>query len=303
VSLRGEVALVVNPTAGRGRGAELVAPVVERLRTRGVSARVVTGADAAEAAELCRKAVADGVEALVSLGGDGMAHTALQAVAGTETPLAIIPAGTGNDLAVSTGLPADPLAAADLVAEGEVRALDAVLSPAGDGLGGDVWWACVLGAGFDAAVTERANRMRWPRGPRRYDLAILAELRVFRPHPFVLELDGVRVEHEAVFVAVGNGPSYGAGMRIAPDARLDDGLLDVTVVGAMSRRELVRMFPTVYKGTHVTHPAVSRHRARIVTLASPGQLAYVDGERLGQLPTCAECHPGALRLLSPPRLI
>jgi len=292
VGARSEVALVVNPTAGRGRGAGLVAPVVERLRRGGVAARVVTGGDAAEAADLARKAVADGVDALVALGGDGMAHVALQAVAGTDTPLGIVPAGTGNDLAKSLGLPVDPMVAADVVAGGSVRAVDAALA-------GEVWWACVLGAGFDSAVTERANSMRWPRGPRRYDLAILAELRVFRPRPFTLTLDGVPVETEAVFVAVGNAPSYGAGMRIAPDAELDDGLLDVTVVGPLSRVALVRMVPTVYAGTHVAHPAVTRHRARVVGLASPGQLAYADGERLGPLPCSSTCHPGALRVLVP----
>jgi diacylglycerol kinase (ATP) len=283
-------ALVSNPGSGMGRAAALVGPVLARLRDEGVEVQHLQGRDADDAVGLCRAAVADGIDALVALGGDGMVHLALQAVAGTSTPMGIIPAGTGNDFAVTLGIPSDPLAAAQVVAAGHVRRIDAVGAA-------ERWWCNVLGAGFDACVNERANRIRWPKGKRRYDLAIAAELRTFRPLPFTLDLDGAVLETEAMLVAVGNAPTYGGGMRITPAAIVDDGLLDVTVVGPVSRTTLVRIFPRIYRGTHVDHPAVSVHQVRCISLASPGQVAYADGERLGPLPVTAQIAAGALSVL------
>jgi diacylglycerol kinase (ATP) len=288
------VALVSNPTSGSGRAAGLVGPVTVALQRHGLQVDNLQGVDAEDAVARCRKAVADGVDALIALGGDGMVHLALQAVADTGTPLGIIPAGTGNDFAVALGLPIDAMAASDVVATGTVRTIDACRS-------GQRWWCNVLGVGFDSAVTERANAMSWPKGKRRYDLAILAELRTFRPLPFTLDLDGTRSTTSAMLIAIGNGSSYGGGMRITPGAVLDDGLLDITVVGPVSRTTLVRIFPRIYQGTHVEHPAVTVHRARHVTLACAGQVAYADGERFGDLPVTTEVVPGALQVLVPAR--
>jgi diacylglycerol kinase (ATP) len=282
------VALVVNPRAGRGRAA--AAADTARHALAGTDVRTLVGRDGAEALALCRSAVADGVDALVAVGGDGMAHLALQAVAGTGTALGIVPTGTGNDLARALGLPLDvPAAAARL--RDEPVAVDAVRN--GDG----TWWACVLGAGFDAAVNDRANRMSWPRGRRRYDLAVVAELRSYRPLPFVLDLDGRTTTTQAMLVAVGNAPSYGGGMRVCPGAVLDDGLLDVVVIGPMSRTTFLRLFPRVFSGRHVEHPAVQVHRAARVTLSAPAANAYADGEPLGPLPLTATVAPGALRVV------
>ena len=293
----GPLALVVNPTAGRGRAGRAAAEVADRIRDRSVAVTVLAGRDAAEAGDLLAAAVADGTCGVLALGGDGMVNLALQAVAGTPVPLGILPAGTGNDFAASLELPGDLRAATDLaldaLATGTRRTVDAVRS-------GDRWWGCVLGAGFDSAVTERANRMTWPRGPRRYDLAILAELRVFRPQPFRIVLDGEPWDTEAMLVAVGNGRSYGAGMRVTPAAQLDDGLLDVMVLHPVSKPRFARSFPSVYRGTHVDLPFVSTRRARVVELISDGMVAYADGERLGELPVRSEVVPGALHLLAPP---
>jgi diacylglycerol kinase (ATP) len=186
----------------------------------------------------------------------------------------------------------DPAASADLIAAGAVRTIDAVRS-------GEIWWACVLGTGFDAAVNDRANRMRWPRGRRRYDLAILGELRSYRPRRFVLDVDGVRSEVDVMLVAVGNAPSYGGGMRVCPDAQLDDGLLDVVVVGPLSRRRFLRLFPRVFAGTHVSDPSVTVQRGREVRIEGHAS-AYADGELLGTLPLTATVVPGALRVIGVP---
>ncbi|MGL5909534.1 MAG: sphingosine kinase, partial [Phycicoccus sp.] len=156
----------------------------------------------------------------------------------------------------------------------------------------------VLAAGFDAVVNERANRWRRPRGPLRYHLATVRELPVFRPIPYVLVLDGRRFETEAMLVAVGNGPSYGGGMRVTPDASFDDGLLDVLVAHRISAFELLRVFPRVFRGSHVTHPAVEIVRARSVQLQAVGIVAYADGERLGPLPLTVEVVPDALGVLA-----
>ena len=290
------VALLVNPTAGKGRAAGLVAGVVERLRGSGVDVAILIGRDVEHAKSLAHTAIDDGVDALVALGGDGMVHLALNVVAGTPTPLGIVPAGTGNDLANHLGLPTkDPVGAAGVIAD----------KLAGDGPSpmdavrvGDRWWGCVLGAGFDSRVNDRANRMSWPRGRRRYDIAMVAELRVFKPLPFVLELDGERLETEAMLVALGNARSYGAGMKVCPDASLTDGLLDVTIIGPLSKPEFLRTFPRVFKGTHVTHPAVTCRKAKVVSLSSPGVTAYADGEYLADLPITCETVSGAVQVLA-----
>jgi diacylglycerol kinase (ATP) len=290
------VALVVNPTAGKGRAAKQVATVAGRLRESGASVSILVGTDAADAVAVTRKAAADGVDAVVALGGDGMVHLALNAVAGTDTPLGIIPAGTGNDLAATLGLPTkDPVAAAGIVADrlkaGAAWPMDAVQV-------GEKWFGCVLGAGFDSRVNDRANRMSWPRGRMRYNIAMLAELGVFAPLPFQIRLDGEELETEAMLVAVGNARSYGAGMQVTPDADVTDGLLDVMVLGPVSKPEFLKTFPKVFKGTHTSHPAVTMRRAKVVELSSPGVTAYADGEYMADLPIRCECVPGAVRILA-----
>lgn len=286
------VVLLVNPTSGRGRGAHLLQPVLGGLRGAGAQVDVLVGRDAADALDRLRAAVAAGVDAVVALGGDGLVNLAVQVTAGTDLPLGLVPAGTGNDIARALGIDVTrPLAALDRVARGGVRTIDL-------GRADGRWFVGVLGSGFDSAVNERANRMTWPRGRARYNLAILAELRTFRPVSYVLDLDGQQWHTEAMLVAVGNAASYGGGMRVCPDARLDDGLLDVTVLGPVSRPEFLRVFPTVYRGTHVHHPAVSVRRARRVGLRAAGATAYADGERVAALPVCCEAVPAALRVFA-----
>jgi diacylglycerol kinase (ATP) len=286
-----DVALLVNPTSGKGRGGAVRAAVEERLRAGGARVRTVVGDDAAHARDLAHAAVTEGVDAVVALGGDGMVHLALQAVAGTATPLGIVPAGTGNDLAASLSIPDDPVRAVDVVLAGSRRAIDAVRV-------GEGWFGCVLGAGFDSVVNERANRLRRPKGNARYNVAIALELPRFRPLPFALTLDGEQWSTDAMLVAVGNAPSYGGGYRITPDALLDDGLLDVCVLGPVSKLDFERTLPKARTGEHVRHPAVTVRRARVVTLSSPGVVAYADGERMGPLPLTCECVPGAVTVFA-----
>jgi diacylglycerol kinase (ATP) len=301
---RRPVGVLVNPSAGLGRGARDVARVQAVLRDAGLDVTEIAAPSATEAGAACAEAVGDGLAALVAVGGDGTVNLAVQAVAGTATPLGIVPCGTGNDLAASLGVPADPADAAAEVARrllaGEGVAVDAVRTTTDDG-GFRGWWACVLASGFDSAVNERANRMRWPRGPRRYDVAILAELARLRPHAYRVTLDGRTLEVPAVMVAVGNTDSYGGGLRICPTADPTDGLLDVTVVGPVGRTDVVRLRPRLYAGTHVEDPRVETYRAARVRLEAAGVSAYADGEPLAPLPVVVTCVPGALTVLAPGR--
>ncbi|MER8087534.1 diacylglycerol kinase [Streptomyces sp. NPDC058316] len=293
-----EITLFVNPTAGSGRGARAAQPAASALRDAGFSVRTVLGEDADDALRRAREAVAGGTGALIAVGGDGMMSLALQAVAGTTTPLGVVAVGTGNDFARALGMPIrDPAAAGRLAAEalkgGVVREIDL-------GRVGERWFGSVLASGFDSRVNDRGNRMRWVGGRFKYDLAILAELAAFRPIPYRVRLDGGPVrEIEATLIAVGNGSTYGGGMRICADAAMDDGLFDVTVVGDCSRTTLLKVFPRVYKGTHLSHPRVTVHRVTSIELAAAGVTAYADGEQLGALPLTATCVPGAVRVLAP----
>lgn len=289
---RRETALLINPSAGKGRGAVAARLAGARLRDAGLAVTELVGSDGDEALDLARAAVARGVDALVACGGDGLVHLAVQAVAGTGTPLGVVAAGTGNDVARYLGLPRrDPVGAADVVVARRTRTLDLARC-------GHRWFATVLAAGFDAVVNERANAMLWPRGQMRYNLAALAELRTLAPRPYVLDLDGEVRHLEATLVAVGNGPSFGGGLRITEGALLDDGLLDVVVIRPMTRRRLVATYPRLFTGTHTTRAEYEHHRVRTVTVAAPGIVTYADGERFGPLPLTVTADPGALTVFA-----
>jgi diacylglycerol kinase (ATP) len=289
-----DVAVLISPSAGRGRARAATAGVLTALRAGGLVPQLLDATTREDAELRVAAAVAGGIPAVVAVGGDGTAHAVLQAVAGTTTPMAVVPAGTGNDLARALGIPDDPVAAARAAAEdlheGRTTAADA-------GRTGDRWWATVLCCGFDSAVSDRANRLRWPRGRRRYDVAILAELARLRSHEITMVLDGRASTVPATLIAVGNTSWYGGALRICPGADPADGLLDITVVGPMTRRQLIGTRPRLADGTHVDHPSVTVHRARRVELSCPGVTTWADGEPVAPLPVTTECVPGAVHVL------
>ena len=300
--MSGPLALVINPTSGKGRGARYGERAENALREAGVPVNRIVGRDAHEAAKLAQAALDGGAAALLVVGGDGMVNLGLQLVAATGRPLGVIPAGTGNDVARSLGLPlGDPEAAARVVAAGHTARSDLgrVTSAYSDE---PRWFGTVMACGLDSKVNERANRMRRPRGPSRYTLALLAELVPFRALPFALSVDGARESFDGMLIAVGNGPSYGGGMRICPEADPHDGTFQVTVVDRVGKGTLLRIFPGVFSGRHVRHPKVGvRHGAR-VELASSAPLpvsVWADGECIGTLPATCEAVPGALTAFVP----
>ncbi len=297
----GRVVVLTNPMAGHGNAPHASESAVARFQQLGIDVVKVVGRDAAHARQLVEEALGGEADALVVIGGDGVIGLALQTVARTDIPLGIVPAGTGNDHAREYGLPVgDPVAAVDLIAAGHTETVDLGLIRGDDG--SQTWFGTVAATGFDSLVSDRVNRMRWPHGRMRYNLAILAELSRLHPLPFRLVLDGEReIVADLTLVAYGNTRSYGGGMRICPGADHFDGQLDITMVRAGSRTQLIRLFPTVFKGTHVNLDQVSTARARSVRVESPGINAYADGEYVCPLPAEISAVPGALRILVGPR--
>jgi diacylglycerol kinase (ATP) len=291
------VAVLLNPASGGGRSAARGPAIVEGFRRRGVTAELVAGASAEHAVELARQAVASGVDALVAAGGDGTINTALQAVAGTATPLGIIPLGTGNDNARLLGLPVkDPEGAIDVICMFRPRTVDVASVVCADG--SRHYFLGVLSAGFDSLVTERANNLTWPKGHARYIVAMLAELRTFKPCNFTITVDGEVMRGRGMLAAVGHGVSYGGGMRVCEGAVIDDGLLQLTWLHESTKWHFVRTFPSVFRGTHIRDETVSQHAGRRIRIEAPHQLAFADGDRMGELPIDIEVHSGALRVLT-----
>jgi diacylglycerol kinase (ATP) len=290
------IGLIVNPTSDKGRGAALGLEVAARLEAEGHEVIDLSDETSAGARDRGVAGIASGLDVLAVAGGDGTVNLGVNLCAGTETVLAIVAAGTGNDIARALQLPVhDALGAARVISGGKVRTIDAGRHT--DALGVSHWFAGVLAAGFDSVVNERANTWGWPKGRMRYNLAIARELPVFKPIPYVIEVDGVRHSTQAMLVAVGNGPSYGGGMRVCPDASFDDGLFDILVLHQISKIEFLKVFPKVFSGRHVGHPAVEILRGRQVRLEASGIVSYADGERFALLPMTCQNIPAALNVL------
>lgn len=296
MSSRARVTVLTNPASGHGSAPHAAERAIAQLHRRGVDVVAIAGRDPAHARQLVEGALERGMDALVVVGGDGIVSVALQVLAQTDTPLGLIPAGTGNDHAREFGIPAkDPEAAADIVVDGVVDRVDLGRIRGADGT--DRWFGTVMAAGFDSLVTDRTNHMRWPHGRMRYNLAMLAELSQLTLLPFRLSFDGDDIDTRLTLAAFGNTKSYGGGMKICPGADPRDGLLDATMVASASRTRLIRLFPTVFKGTHIDLDEVRTKRARTVTVDSPGINAYADGEYVCPLPVEVSAVPEALRIL------
>ncbi|MBU9765645.1 diacylglycerol kinase [Mycobacterium sp. TNTM28] len=293
------VTVLTNPLSGHGNAPHAAERAVAQFQRRGVDVCELVGTDAAHARRLVDDALEAGTDALVVVGGDGVISLALQSLARGDVPLGIIPAGTGNDHAREYRLPTgDPEAAADVVVTGHTETVD--LGRIEDTAGAVKWFGTVMAAGFDSLVSDRTNRMRWPHGRMRYNLAMIAEISKLRLLPFRLTFDdSPEMQTDLTLAAFGNTRSYGGGMLICPGADHADGLLDVTMITSASRTRLVRLFPTVFKGTHVDLDEVSTRRARTVHVECPGINAYADGDFAAALPVTVSAVPDSLSILVP----
>ena len=282
-------ALVINPVAGQGKGATVGTYVAGYLNSRGIKYEIIIGRSGLDQADslqrfLDRNPDCSGV---IAVGGDGLLHLVLQKITPAQVPLAVIPAGTGNDFVRTLGWSPDDIDAI----------LQAVLSKKPQsvdlGLVDGEWFAAILSTGFDSIVNEKANTMSWPKGPMKYNVAIAIELPRFAPRHYEIVLDDRTISTQAMLIAVANGRSYGGGMLVCPHADIADGYFDVMVLHPVSKLEFIKVFPRVFKGTHITHPAVEIVRSKSVKISSDA-VAYADGERIGQLPVSAQCISGAL---------
>lgn len=293
--------VAINPTASFGKGRDVGPAVVQTLRALGHDVTSLQEPDFEQLMESGRRAVATKPDALIVVGGDGMVNLGTNLVARTKVPLGIVPSGTGNDMARGLGIPFDNTEAAieALVTALALppRVIDAALVTSETEE--PRWFACVLSAGFDAIVNERANQLTRPKGPSRYLVALGLELIKLKPIAYRLTLDGVHLETSGALISVGNNTSLGGGMKVTPDAKVDDGVLDVLVVQALGRLSFLRIFPRVFEGTHVTDRRVTIHKAKRIRIEADAVVAYADGERFGALPIDIEVVPKALRVLAP----
>lgn len=291
--------IIVNPTAGGGRAGRLVPWLREQLVTSPGAELHVTR-DAHEAELLSAAAAERGCERVIAVGGDGTVQAVINGLLSVpgNVELGMVPVGTGNDLARSLGLPA-AAEAGWLVATGSgTRRIDVARARNGDGR--ERWYASAGGIGFDAQVAAAmATRRGWRAGRAGYLLTTLSELRRFENRRVTITIDGKLGEHHVLLVAIANGAYYGGGMRIAPDAQPDDGLLDLCVVGNISRLTAIRQLPNLYRGAHVRHPAVSMHRAARAVLieGDAGTRVHLDGEPFGGLPLEVVLEPAALSVV------
>ena len=268
--------LAINPTSGRGKGSVVGQQVANFLSERKIQYRIVTGANALQFQENLRKE-SSSASLIIAVGGDGLLHMAIQIAAHENLPLVTIPAGTGNDFVRALGWdpekPLEPLwsainSAATFIDLGNV-----------DG----EYFGAIASTGFDSIVNERANKMRFPKGPAKYNVAMALELPKFKPLEYKFVIDGKSYEREAMLIAAGNGSSYGGGMLVCPNADLQDGLLDLMILNPVSKREFVMIFPSVYEGKHIEHPQVEIIRAKEIYIEAEA-VCYADGERIGPMP-------------------
>ncbi|MDO5534908.1 MAG: YegS/Rv2252/BmrU family lipid kinase [Propionibacteriaceae bacterium] len=304
------LALVVNPSAGHGRGRRLTAAIEQRLGDAGLRTTLTLAGSPDHARDACAEAVAAGVDGLVVVGGDGMAHIGLNACARTEVPLGVIPAGTGNDFVRGVGLaaPAPGRArdrrpgwqrATDAIVAGGVRSID-LAEVRGDLHRGTLEYVgCVVSTGYDEKVNARANNATVDLGHLSYVGAVLAEMRSFAPLRYRIEVDGTTRELDAILVAVANSGIFGGGIRIAPDYDLTDGLLNVVIVHPVALGTLVRFLPHLATGRPFDHPAIERLRVRRIVVDGDDLHGMADGEPLGDVPLTVSAAPAALRIYAP----
>jgi len=298
VVAQGRVAVVANPTAGRGKAGKLIGRADTILTALRVDHRVRVAGSPGQMEAFAREEAEAGTDVLAVLGGDGTVSCAANGLIGSATALAILPAGTGDDLAASLGVSKfDP--AVRLLANPKVHAIDAVRVRAG---ATERCFVNVAGAGFDSEVADTANAMRIRLGGTgTYIAAILKTLSRFTPAHYRVEVDGEAFEVDAMLIVVGSGRQYGGGMKVLPTARLDDGLADLCILEALSKPAFLRAFPRVFSGSHTTHPRVRMLRGTRVSIEANRKIrVFADGEPIGPLPAVFEMVPGALRAVVGP---
>jgi len=286
-----DLCLIVNPTAGAGRAAKLLGAVEAELRGMGLRFRVERTSSMEHARECSRRAAAAG-EIVAAMGGDGLTGAVAGELRDGAGVLAVLPGGRGNDFARKLGIPSDPVAACALL-RGPERRID--LAAVGEGT-----YLGILSAGLDSDANRLANETKLPLGTAVYAYAALRALAAWKTAHWTVTIDGETREFDGYSVAVSNSGVYGSGMFLVPDARMDDGMLDVVLAEALPKRRYLANVPKVFKGTHVDEPGLTFLSGRRVSFhADRPFTAYADGDPIAELPATVEVVPGTLRVLAP----
>jgi len=289
---------VLNPKAGRYRAMRrenVLRDLLEQASHRtGLSWRIVQTTRPGEATDLARHAAAIGASIVVAAGGDGTCGEVANGIVGTPARLGVLPLGTGNDFARCAGISQSLEVAAETLFTGKPRRIDL-------GWVNGRYFINVAGCGFDAAVARRVNQgFRFLHGTAAYVAAVMQTLLTFKPPQVCITLNGKQHQLRALLCTVANTQSYGAGMRIAPYAQIDDGLLDVCIVKEVSKLEFIRTFPRVYSGAHITHPDFLMHTASHVRVeTAPPVPVLVDGDVMGTTPAEFRACPAAIEVILP----
>lgn len=287
---------IINPVAGKGRAIQVWNSVQGELRQIFSHLELEYTGCAGDATFIARKAVNKGYELVIVFGGDGTLHEVVNGLAGSDTALAIVPAGSGNDFARSLGLSKEPKQAISVIALCKKKRLDL-------GRFDGRYFLNMGGLGFDADVAHRINGKRLLRGQLAYLVAVLQTLGTYDSYRVEIRIDDQKLEEETIMVSVGNGQYVGGGFRLLPQASLEDGLLDIMVVRKISRLDIIRTLPALYQGTHLGHPKCSFYRGHEVTinLLEPNKkvFAQVDGQEFWEFPLVFGVVPGALQVIVP----
>ena len=279
-------ALLINPKSGSGRGNR----VAESFRDILCPNEIYISQSVDHTTEIVKDLINRNFELVMTAGGDGMVHSAIQNLAMSDVALLPLPGGTGNDFVRALNIPLN-VRNFDWLEKLRFTQVDLAST--------DTQYFCaILSSGFDSRVNERANLLKWPKGRQKYNLAMIQELITFDSMPFHIIIDGTEYHRDAMLMAVANSSSYGGGMKICPNARLDDGLLDVLILNQVSKFEFIKVFPKVFKGTHIKHRQVELLRGAEIEIFADAT-AYADGEYLQPLPVKISVAPKALKLLSP----
>jgi diacylglycerol kinase (ATP) len=281
--------LFANPSSGRGKGGKVLSIIENFLKLSNEVFSSISTKSLEKSIFLLRESANKYPQAkIIVIGGDGMLHAAINNVQGN--PIGLIPAGTGNDFARALGLSLeDPIENIRRVLSADVEEVDL-------GKIGDEYFAAICSTGFDSVVNERANKLKWPTGKMKYNIAMLLELPRFKPRIYEIVIDGKKMQTQAMLIAIANGLSYGGGMKVCPAADIQDGLLDIMILAPVPKLEFIRIFPSVFKGLHVTHPAVSILQGRSIQIKA-NAVAYADGERIGELPLDVSISHNKLKVL------
>lgn len=287
------VFFIVNPAAQHGKAVATWTAVQEYMDAQGQEYEYALSVDLEDVERLARTAAAKPGTIVAGVGGDGTLSRIAGALVDTDAVLSIIPAGTGNDFARTMGIPFSPTAACNVLLTG-------VTVPVDLGMYNGVYFYNAIGAGLDAEVVAEAN-LRFKRfSSIAYLLALLKQLAVYRPRPVSIEVDGKVVSVPVWMVTVANARFYGGGMKIAPLADPQDGLADIIIVGDVHRLKFLRLFPLVYSGRHIDHPAVQVLRGKEIKIDSVHKLAvHADGELVGTTPVRVNMCHHAIRLRVP----